>query len=790
VLLLGTLLMAGCGGTPSTTFTPPSPTASAHPLPEQYIWFGGTSADGSSPRFFRKSFMVAQTPTTSTLYLVGPYFSDLYLNGGLINRYQPVGTILVADRPVVVLDVTGALKAGANTIAIQASTSAVLALKIVPGSAGVDMPPLVLSDDTWRAATTAPTGWEQPGFDDSGWSPAQSFGSVEGDFHHFQGNFDLGMYQWPGYEGASLALDHTQIPAVAVVNATANGATFSNTSLLTSSSYPQNFQVTLPANMMSSPSLVLDFGKEISGRLEVASASDAPIQLQLNLGESLTEASGQNTYWGTRSLVVPAHSTVHGPLTGYRYAQIIFAGGPQTQVFDHISTDQAVLNVPRTGSFSSSDATLDQVWSVSADTVQLNLQSLLWDAPKRDRNSYSGDLFVAARSNQAAFAQNQIVQQSLTDMLNRSTADLNNTPPYDAYWVLALEDQYRFSGDLTYLRSNETNLIQILDLMSSELTQNLYQRIDPSVTVFADWSPGMIEFGSNPPAEASKIASFLFVKGLNDGAWLLTELGDTAHATQYQQTAASVAAATTLAYLDPSTNTFGQRTQTNAMAIFSGVADPSSTAAIYSQVLALPPTQPVSPFFNYFVLEAMAQADHRPEALDFIRQYWGGMLNLGATSFWEIYDPSFNNGDWHANMTNFFNSVANQGSNRYFVSLAHGWSSGPAAWLHEQILGITPYAPGFKTLQIRPDLAWLQFAGGTELTPQGTVSINITSAGTSVQLDLPIGADAYISLLSPSQNPLVTVNGASQMGTLVENNTRTSIYLPSTGTRHFDLQSF
>ncbi len=115
----------------------------------------------------------------------------------------------------------------------------------------------------------------------------------------------------------------------------------------------------------------------------------------------------------------------------------------------------------------------------------------------------------------------------------------------------------------------------------------------------------------------------------------------------------------------------------------------------------------------------MAEMGHRPEALAWIRQYWGGMLEEGATSFWEAYDPSWYHEDFHSSL---------QSDNRsgYFVSLAHGWSAGPTAWLMEQVLGIQPTGAGFSTVDIRPDLVDLEWAQAP--SPRRKASSKSTSA--------------------------------------------------------------
>ena len=38
------------------------------------------------------------------------------------------------------------------------------------------------------------------------------------------------------------------------------------------------------------------------------------------------------------------------------------------------------------------------------------------------------------------------------------------------------------------------------------------------------------------------------------------------------------------------------------------------------------------------MLQAQAQANNYSGALDMIRSYWGGMLQMGATTFWEDFD--------------------------------------------------------------------------------------------------------------------------------------------------------
>src|SRR5205823_9910572 len=46
-----------------------------------------------------------------------------------------------------------------------------------------------------------------------------------------------------------------------------------------------------------------------------------------------------------------------------------------------------------------------------------------------------------------------------------------------------------------------------------------------------------------------------------------------------------------------------------------------------------------SPFFYAYVLDALAESNFREELVRIIRNKWGAMLDGGATTFWEVWDP-------------------------------------------------------------------------------------------------------------------------------------------------------
>ena len=91
--------------------------------------------------------------------------------------------------------------------------------------------------------------------------------------------------------------------------------------------------------------------------------------------------------------------------------------------------------------------------------------------------------------------------------------------------------------------------------------------------------------------------------------------------------------------------TSGKRNVTrhaNIFAILFDIADKQkqekSTQKSYSKMMKFPAI--TTPYFNFFELDVLCRMGKSYGSSGQIRSYWGGMLDLGAVTFWEEYDPS------------------------------------------------------------------------------------------------------------------------------------------------------
>ena len=783
-----------------------------HPLPEQYIWaqtnaraarefWSPTAGNTAQWVYFRKRFEVASVPAAATLYLAGPARMRVYLNGQCLANAQQDPTAKIYPF-VLILDVIRSLQPGQNVLAIAVAGGRRLAVKMVPRPQEVNGPALVMTGLGWKYNTQEQSGWEQPAFSDGGWQAAAVLGGIESNINFFQANRDAGMYRWPGYDGISPFLARAPVRAASVLNAFDGLGALHNTAALATDvgqlhpSPAVDFTVDLPpAHVPASEysSLLLDFGRESTGRIKLVSDSDEPMRLTVQYGESLGETL-QEPYLGVDQIDVPPHSTVYGPKSAFRYAKLRFLAGSSPLRFKTIELDDIYYPVRYRGAFESSDALLNRIWQVGAYTSHLCMQDDIWDAPKRDRARWMGDLDVSGHVIDAVFADRFLMQQTLNYLIRDAgqpvSRDVNTIPGYSAFWVMGEADYYRHIGDLDYLRSVHQPLVRLLNYMASEMdARSVFMNLRHAWP-FVDWSPGMApSFGpaTRPLSEAApnaqRATQFEFYAAFKEGSWLLQQLGDSANAGRFASKAHAIRSAALQYTLDPRTGTYGDRWQPNAMAIYSGLASPSETQTIWQKVLSHPDKYRITPYYNFYVISAMADAGHYQAALDWIRKYWGGMIRRGATSFWEAYNLGLPQHGWHRMLRADFG----QG---YFVSLAHGWSSGPTIWLMEEILGIKPTAPGFARVSIRPELADLKWANGSEPTPRGVIKVRYHAGPGGrfiASIDLPPGTEAAVSMPVTKGNAKLRVNGQTRSGASVESGRRAVVYLIRAG--HYDLAS-
>lgn len=501
--------------------------------------------------------------------------------------------------------------------------------------------------------------------------------------------------------------------------------------------------------MKSSPevqaSLLLDFGRELQGGIRIVTGqypSGKPVRIRVRFGESASEAmceiDGINGACNDHAIrdmeiILPWLGTLETGNSGFRFVRIDLLDMDTELQLKEVNAYMVYRDIPYEGSFRSSDSRLDSIWMTGAYTVHLNLQNYLTEGVKRDRLVWVGDLHPEVMTVCSVFGYNDAVPLSLD--LSRDTnplpAWMNGISSYSIWWLLIQRDWYMHTGDLKYLAGQKEYLAGLLDMLMSRVGEDGTEHLDGGR--FLDWP-------SEPNRKAVDAGLHsLMVMAMDAGAGLCDILGESSRAKRCRRTLEllkkSSGAASWLEGLSRDNPSSPGNKQAAALMALSGEV-PAAEAC--DKCIMSGGAAGFSTFYGYYMLEAMAAAGRYSEAMDMIRSYWGGMLDLGATTFWEDFDLS-----WKDNAARI-DSLVPEGKKDvhrdyggycykgFRHSLCHGWASGPTSWLSRHVLGIEILSPGCRRIRVTPHLGDLEWVEGTFPTPFGPVYVRHEKNGCKV----------------------------------------------------------
>ena len=474
-------------------------------------------------------------------------------------------------------------------------------------------------------------------------------------------------------------------------------------------------------------SILLDFGCEIHGsfrvearHLEPGKSSDGrTVKLRIRFGESVDEANanvgekGAVNEHSTRDQViaVPWLGAVECGESAFRFVRIDLVDDDAKILFDSARAIFIYRDMPRLGQFKSSDERLNKVWDVCARTVHLTMQQYVFEGAKRDRLVWYGDFTPQTMTALRVFGDQKVLRDTL-GYYARETWTLpqwmNGMPNYSLWWLISIGDLYRHTGDPALVAEQWDYVKGLVRQLLPCIDENGKAGFDAP---FLDWPTH-----NNRPAEDSGTHA-TFALGFDRVAEMARVVGD-----KEMEELALATAAKVRSY-KPSN--VGNK-QAAALLELAGIEkeDESNVATVADGGAAR-----FSTFYGYYMLEALSKGGENQVALDVVRDYWGAMIDVGATTFWEDFDL-----EWLKNAGRIDEATpegleslhGDRGAYCYVGlrhSLCHGWASGPAAWISANILGVTPIEPGFKKTRVAPFLGDLDWVEGSVPTPYGLIKV-------------------------------------------------------------------
>ena len=491
-------------------------------------------------------------------------------------------------------------------------------------------------------------------------------------------------------------------------------------------------------NRGEAPAIVLDFGRELHGgvQLGMSPGGTSGARLRLRFGESVAETmstAGDGKHATNDhamrdfELSVPQFGSIEVGNTGFRFLRIDLVTAGEVG-FEFVRAVSLMREMEKKGYFRSSDERLNRIFDTSVRTVHLCCQDYIWDGIKRDRLVWTGDLHPETMAILNVFGANDIVPKSLDYIAATSAPDrwLHGMPTYTLWWIRNVAEWYRYTGDVGYVRRHAQYLEKTFDHVLSGMKNGKWLAGD-----FLDWPT------KHNPVAAEAGTQGLALMAARDAAFLAEAAG------LAELSAKARAMAAELSRQRPDPN--GAKSAASMLAL-SGLRDPKE---MFAEVLGANGHKGVSTFYGYYMIESMSAAGENQRALDTVRDYWGGMLDMGATSFWEDFNISWTNNAFRIDEVPVAGKKDVHGDFGEFCylgfrhSLCHGWAGGPASWCINRVLGIRPAAVGCKTVEVKPFLGDLSWAEGAMALPDGglvKVRVSKDSAGkVHTEVDAPDG---------------------------------------------------
>ena len=472
--------------------------------------------------------------------------------------------------------------------------------------------------------------------------------------------------------------------------------------------------------------IVFDFGKEIQGGVRLLThyiENGSPVRIRL--GESFTESLaplGVKNATNDHSLrdfsvSLPQLSDGCYGQTGFRFVCLEFGGG--TYRLKNVYAKSVTEKREIAGSFRCSDERLNEIYSVAQRTLLLCLQGgMIWDGIKRDRLVWIGDLHpetlgvlytTADAENVANCIDFGAEETPPTDWMNGHTA-------YSFWWILALYDYHRFTGD-------NAKVVLYIDYLAKLIGNTNKLVSENGETDFPNY---FLDWPTSGTADAVIGCNALLKIAAEKGGELLRFFGKD-----------DFAAREIVRKLASANNAEPVAKQAVAMNYLAGNEDKNAAA----EKLAAGGAKGLSTFMSYYVLTAAKRCCGAETAVKMLKDYYGGMLDKGATSFWEDFDvewikdsgriddlPKDGQKDIHGDYGKFCYTG-------FRHSLCHGWSCGPIAFLTETVLGVH-VSDGGRKITVEPSLCGLEFADGSIPTPYGKAEIRVRRAGGETEVGI------------------------------------------------------
>ncbi|MBE6885770.1 MAG: alpha-L-rhamnosidase [Ruminococcaceae bacterium] len=418
--------------------------------------------------------------------------------------------------------------------------------------------------------------------------------------------------------------------------------------------------------------VILDYGKEMCGSVRILTFQSESAQVRIRFGESLTECcselGGAQNATNDHSLrdftvELPFYSDMTFGNTGFRFVRLDFLG--RVTLKSVVAVNHILNQTPRFR-YEGPDEQIRTIYDVAKRTVDLCTSSgFVWDGIKRDRLVWIGDMHPEMMALTTLYGRVSAIERSLDFAKKQAPLPgwMNGFPMYSMWWIIIVAEYYEKTGATAFTRKQIAYLEGLVHQMNGfvnekgEMSYPFY---------FLDWPT------HEKPDELHGVRA-LNIMAVKKAALLLREFG------KDPSVAEGMLARLLKIEIEPE-----QSKQVLGLKFFATKLSDEEKARLVDGG-----AKGMSSFMSYYIIKAVASFD-RDAAIRMMKEFYGAMLDKGATTFWENFDM-----DWVEN-TNRIDEFPKEGQKDIHGdfgiycytglrhSLCHGWSAGVLQFIQEE----------------------------------------------------------------------------------------------------------
>ena len=425
----------------------------------------------------------------------------------------------------------------------------------------------------------------------------------------------------------------------------------------------------------SESGVILDFGEHITGyvTLDLSSSKkvpDSPAKFRLTFGEMPCEmAVPFDPFPGTLSRAwmqdevvtvetMPCRVEIPRRVS-FRYVKIeVFAQPSYDFYLSGISckAQTSVASFPEPLPDAVPEKIRD-IETVSLLTLKECMQTVYEDGPKRDRRLWIGDLYLESMGNNYSFRQFDLTKRCLYAVAGIAGAEgflhanAFEVPTwhcernqylyeYSLLFNATLKDYLIASGDRETAEDLWPVAKRQLEIVRRYMTEkNIldFDRLQKGWWVFIDWKDGLYK-----EVAAQGVAIFAMKETLE----LARLLGKEDEIKDIPEMIKKMTAAVKKEYYDRKSGLFVARSNpqvsyaSQIWMVLSGVASQKEGAKALLSLHQTPDVcRPGTPYLYHYYIQALLDCGLTEQAKEELIDFWGGMIDKGADTFWEAYDP-------------------------------------------------------------------------------------------------------------------------------------------------------